>query len=51
MGWHIDVLWMTDDLDDGNTTPNVKTPLTLPTVILPNYLRMVQIPTVHNTSV
>ena len=51
--WHIDVEWMTYDLDARNITPESKTPLnlTLATVILPNYLRMAQIYTVHNTSV
>ena len=53
MGWHIDVKQMTDDLDGWNTTPNAKKTLnlTLPTVILCNYLSMAQIPAAHNTSV
>ena len=44
---------MIDDLDEWNTTPKAKTPLNLmlPTVILPNYLGMAEIPTAHNTSV
>ena len=57
-GTSVDTAWthtdgMADDLDDWNTTPKAKTPLnlTLPNVILPNYLRMAQILTVHNTSV
>ena len=53
MGWHINVSWITDDLYEWNSNPKTKTPLnvTLPTLILPNYLRIPQIPTVHNTSV
>ena len=47
------LLAFTGDLKDRNTTPKAKTALklTLSNVLLPNYLRIAQIPKVHNTSV